>query len=392
MAANANDGWHDLAVPPCELRLRMTLDNGQCFEWVRIKKQAQEEDAALEYAGVLGECLISLRQTATSVWYKQHWPQDGADSAQLDARVRDYLSLPHVCPRTGQRVHDDKVLARLYDTWSTAPTATAHFRRLARIFPGVRLLRQDPLTTLFSFIASSNNNIARIRQMLQTLRVALGVRLDVSPAYATLHLGDESDRTWHAFPTLASLCSVSEERLRQLGFGYRAPYVTKTARLVLAKGGANWLATLRTQSRESVETDLVALHGVGPKVAACVALFSLDQLDALPVDTHVWQIALRDYAAESRRAGVDLTRIKSLTPTTMRHVGDVFRTLFGPLTGWAQCLLFLGELPEFRLQLVEDEKLAGVLPTKPSKKRTATDASSPPPPQTSNKRARKALV
>jgi N-glycosylase/DNA lyase len=105
-------------------------------------------------------------------------------------------------------------------------------------------------------------------------------------------------------------------------------------------------------------------------VAACVALFSLDQLDALPVDTHVWQIALRDYADESLRAGIDLHKIKSLTPATMRRVGDVFRTLFGPLTGWAQSLLFLAELGQFKQLLIADTE--GNQEGEP-RKRTAED-------------------
>jgi len=356
-------GWRNLDVAPCELRLKMTLDNGQCFEWYRITPHdaITTTTIELEYAGVLGARLIGLRQTATSVWYKQHWPvpdngANGLESLAIDALVRDYLSLPHTCPRTQQPMHTEKVLQQLYVEWSK--TATSHFKQLVRVFPGVRLLRQDPLTTLFSFIASSNNNVPRIRQMVHALRKALGVRIAVPDEYTNKHLvmfGDQKQQTseWYTFPTLAALGGASEERLRKLGFGYRAPYVVRTAKMVSDKGGATWLASLRAMTREQVETHLVALHGVGPKVAACTALFSLDKLDALPVDTHVWQIALRDYAAESRsRAGVDLHKIKSLTPATMRHVGNLFRALFGPLTGWAQCLLFLAELPAFKCQLV----------------------------------------
>jgi N-glycosylase/DNA lyase len=290
--------WCDLAIPPCELRLKMTLDNGQCFEWVCIHNVDD-----LEYAGVLGERLIGLRQTATSVWYKQHWPvltQDNPQEAiELDATVRDYLSLPHICPSTGQMMHSEKVLAQLYATWTTS-TATPHFRQVARVFPGVRLLRQDPLTTLFSFIASSNNNIARIRQMLHTLRKALGTRLDISLTYSQEHLAGKQD--WYTFPTLDTLHNTTEKRLRELGFGYRAPYILKTAALVLDKGGTLWLNSLRTQSRQHVETELVTLHGVGPKVGGTCAARACKRAGPFPPSTPQVMLSAARAALKPERA------------------------------------------------------------------------------------------
>jgi len=88
-------------------------------------------------------------------------------------------------------------------------------------------------------------------------------------------------------------------------------------------------------------------QGVGRKVADCVALFSLDKCDAIPVDTHVWDIACRDYDRS-------LASAKSLTPTVYNAVGDLFRARFGAKAGWAHSLLFAAELPEFRSTLPED--------------------------------------
>jgi N-glycosylase/DNA lyase len=78
-----------------------------------------------------------------------------------------------------------------------------------------------------------------------------------------------------------------------------------------------------------------------------VALFSLDQFEAIPVDTHVWSIAIRDYAPHLKMS-------KSLTPSIYDQVGDVFRNLFQEKAGWAHSVLFAAELPNFRDRLPLD--------------------------------------
>lgn len=73
--------------------------------------------------------------------------------------------------------------------------------------------------------------------------------------------------------------------------------------------------------------------GVGRKVADCVAVFSLDKYDVIPVDTHVWTIALRDFGSSALRSGSGA--VKSLTPTVYDKIGDLFRERYGPYAGWA---------------------------------------------------------
>ena len=63
-------------------------------------------------------------------------------------------------------------------------------------------------------------------------------------------------------------------------------------------GGAAWLRGLREAPYQEASEALCALPGVGPKVAACVCLFSLDKHAAIPVDTHVWQLAARYYTPQ----------------------------------------------------------------------------------------------
>jgi len=84
---------------------------------------------------------------------------------------------------------------------------------------------------------------------------------------------------------------VTEAKLRSLGYGYRANYIVEAVKLIKEKGGSEWLTSLRKLPLEEVRTELIALKGVGRKVADCVALFSMDKEGTIPVDTHVFQIA-----------------------------------------------------------------------------------------------------
>lgn len=153
------------------------------------------------------------------------------------------------------------------------------------------------------------------------------------------YMGSVGEYDFYRFPSIEQLSSVSEERLRQAGFGYRAKYVVGAVEALQTKpgGGSKWLGSLRNQELPVVIDALCTLPGVGPKVAACIALFSLDQHHAIPVDTHVWQIAIRHYIPDLAGA--------RLTPKLFSRVTEAFVTRFGKYAGWAQTVLFIGELP-----------------------------------------------
>ncbi|WAR32002.1 OGG1-like protein, partial [Mya arenaria] len=157
--------------------------------------------------------------------------------------LRDYLQL-------------NVSLENMYELWSESDE---NFRNVARTFTGIRMLRQDPIECLFSFICSSNNNISRITSMVEKLASNYGEKI--------MELDGQE---YFSFPQVSSLAKDGvEERLRTLGFGYRAKYI---------------------------------------QVADCVLLMCLDKPGAIPVDTHVWQIAARDYMPKLKQA-------KSLTDT-----------------------------------------------------------------------------
>jgi len=125
----------------------------------------------------------------------------------------------------------------------------------------------------------------------------------------------------------------------------------KLPRCFEKKGGEDWLMKLRQKSLTEVQAELITLYGVGRKVADCVALFSLDKLDAVPIDTHVWQIACRDYASL-----LPALTNKSLNKRVYTQVGDFFRGRFGALAGWAQSVLFTADLAAFKARVPKLKK------------------------------------
>jgi N-glycosylase/DNA lyase len=138
------------------------------------------------------------------------------------------------------------------------------------------MLRQDPWENLVSFICSSNNNISRIGQMVDKLCINYGK-----------HLGKLGEVEYYDFPPPSALTVAGvEAKLRELGFGYRAKYISNTAKIVVDERPKGWLDGLRKVEYKEAHAALLELSGVGPKVADCVCLMSLDKMEAVPVDTH----------------------------------------------------------------------------------------------------------
>lgn len=142
---------------------------------------------------------------------------------------------------------------------------------------GVHVLAQEPWEALCSFVISQNNNIPRIRGIIQKLCLHHG-----APALGCGNAAEESDE--RAFPTAEALAQVSEEQFREYGCGYRAAYLTELARSV-AEGRVDFDYIKNAPVDEARKT-LRALKGVGPKVAECVLLYGFGRLECFPVD--VW--------------------------------------------------------------------------------------------------------
>ena len=297
---------------------------------------------------VLQGRLLSLKQDPTHLHYQVTWPNNNDSSIRDTSSQDDTVSLLHNYFALSHS------LSSLYEKWTASD---ANFARRAPAFTGIRILNQDAWETLVAFICSSNNNISRISQMVHKLCIYYG-------PYITSIDGE----AFHDFPRPDALSGASvESHLRELGFGYRAKYIAETARIVTAERPLDWLLRLRnpaiptldaaerkfgdngkTPTYKEAHEALLGLSGVGPKVADCVCLMGLGWGEAVPVDTHVWQIAQRDYNFGKNSGGAGKT--KSFSKAMYDAVGDHFRKIWGPQAGWAQSVLFTANLKSFAEQ------------------------------------------
>lgn len=136
---------------------------------------------------------------------------------------------------------------------------------------GIRVFNQEPFEALISFIISANNNIKRISGIVERLCRLAGEKLSFQ--------GEEL----YAFPSPQAIAELSEDELKAIGCGYRAPYIVETAKRI---AGGYDLETLRDMPLDAARKELLSFKGVGPKVADCILLFSLGHTDAFPID--VW--------------------------------------------------------------------------------------------------------
>lgn len=138
---------------------------------------------------------------------------------------------------------------------------------------GIRLLRQDPIEMIISFIISANNNIPRIKKIIEQLCKLCG---DIKK--------DIYDIEYFAFPTIENITTMSLETLIDIGLGYRADYIYHTSRNLSTSSIVDDINKLDSENALKL---LCSLKGVGPKVADCILLFGFHRLDTYPVDTWI---------------------------------------------------------------------------------------------------------
>ena len=276
--------------------LSHTLSCGQTFRW------QQKDDY---WVGVVGKRVLKLRQVSN----------DGiefrASSPSVDVNfVRRYLRLDDDLPAIYSRIERDR-----------------YVRAAVKRFCGLRLVRQEPWECLVSYICATFKNIPAIKQMILNLSRRFG-----SP------LTFEGER-FYSFPEASVLAEARLHELRLCKLGYRAEYVRENARIV-AKDMLN-LERLKDLPYMSAKRALVSLPGVGSKVAGCVLLFSLDKLEAFPIDVWMKRIMLKYYSQHLEPEFVERLKKRSSLSKSDYEVLDAFgRRYFGEYVGYAQEYLY----------------------------------------------------
>jgi N-glycosylase/DNA lyase len=206
-------------------------------------------------------------------------------------------------------------------------TKDKHVERAVNEFSGLRILRQDPWECLISYICATYKSIPAIKHVLHDLSRKFGLKtcLDGYDLYT--------------FPTPERLTEASVSELMACGLGYRAKYVSKTAKIVCENGFE--FESLKRADYDPAKKALMALPGAGPKVADCVLLFSLEKLEAFPVDVWIKRVMLTYYADHfSSEIVKRLSDEESLSNSDYGKLNSFGREYFGKYAGYAQEYLY----------------------------------------------------
>ncbi|MBM3924873.1 MAG: DNA-3-methyladenine glycosylase 2 family protein [SAR202 cluster bacterium] len=270
---------------PHPFDLKETLESGQAHRWKRYGQW---------YSGVVYGNLLHMRQDlfGVEVYSAPEKPE------KLTPMLQSYFRLDDDLPAIYQGINKDSRIAEMI----------GHY-------PGMRLLRQEPWECLVAFICSATSNIPRIHNNMESIANTYGTPVTLR------------DETRSTFPSPQQVADAGETALRKLALGFRAKYLAVAARQV-ADGELN-LESLRTMPYWEARARLEELPGIGAKIADCVLAFSLDKMEAFPIDRWVSR-AMHEWYLNGKKMNYD----------------DIVRwahEYFGPYAGYAQQYLFQGK-------------------------------------------------
>ena len=267
--------------------LKDIFECGQCFRWI------EQEDGS--YIGVIKNGVIQVKKENKVISFT------GMCDGNLKKIVEEYFDLNR---------DYEKIKKQLENIDEYLKTSIEYGN-------GIRILNQDLWETIISFIISANNNIPRIKGIIERISQKYGNEIEWN------------GKKYYTFPSCEQLKDVTVQEYRSLGLGFRDIRLYETTQMILNKEVD--LEKLRENpNTQEVRNELLKLSGVGPKVADCILLFSdLKRFDVFPIDVWVRRVMNDLYIKESDESKVSKTKIEKLAEEK-----------FGDLKGLAQQYLF----------------------------------------------------
>ncbi len=259
---------------------------GQCFRW-----NLQDNG---NYIGVVKNSVIEVIEKDDEVIFR------GVSEDNLKDIVVDYFNLNKDYGEIKNK------LSKIDD----------YLKESIKFGNGIRILNQDIFETIISFIISANNNIPRIKKIIENLSKNYGKEIEYD------------GKTYYTFPTVKSLSKATVADLRNLGLGFRDKRVYTTTRMIL-KNEFDIEKIKNFKDTEMIREELLKLDGVGPKVADCILLFAFNRYDVFPIDVWVRRVMNDLYIKNLDESKVSKVEIKKLAEEK-----------YGELAGLAQQYLF----------------------------------------------------
>ena len=266
--------------------LKDIFECGQCFRW--------NENENGSYTGVINNGVLNVEKQGKKIFFTGILDQD------IKEVVRFYFDLDR---------NYEEIKMQLSNIDKYLKTSVEYGK-------GIRILNQDLWETIISFIISANNNIPRIKGIIERISKEYGTEIEWN--------GEK----YYTFPTPEQLGKATVEDLRSLGTGFRDIRIYETTQKVLS--GEFNLKEVQKKDTLSAREELLTLSGVGPKVADCILLFStLKRFDVFPIDVWVRRVMNELYIKNE-----DETKVNK------KDIMKIANEKFGNLEGLAQQYLF----------------------------------------------------
>lgn len=235
--------------------LKYTLECGQCFRWNKI----YEDDKKVTYIGVIKDRVIKISEQDDKLYVSS------SNMDKLEEIITEYFDLNTDYKKI------ENVISKIDKNVNMAVKNST----------GIRILNQDFFEMVISYIISANNNIPRISRSINEISKRYGKEIIF-----------ENDK-YYLFPTLEELLKVTEEEFKSCGVGFRARYLKNTVKAISEnKINFEYMMKLDTICAKS---ELMKMQGIGPKVADCILLFSLNRKEVFPIDVWVERVMSKIY-------------------------------------------------------------------------------------------------
>ncbi len=266
--------------------LKDIFECGQCFRWNK-----QEDES---YTGVFGKNVINIKKEGENIII------EGISQENIQTIVEEYFDLNRDYRQIKQK------LARIDQNMQTS----------IQYGQGIRILNQDLWETILSFIISANNNIPRIKGIIERLAKNYGTQITWK------------GKDYYTFPTAEQLKNVTVKEYRNLGLGFRDKRLYETTQMIVRKQ-VDLEKMKENPNTLEVREKLLSLSGVGPKVADCILLFGMHRFEVFPIDVWVRRVMNDLYIKQADEAKVSKKQIEKIATEK-----------FGDLAGLAQQYLF----------------------------------------------------
>ena len=260
--------------------LKDIFECGQCFRWNK------QEDGS--YTGVFRRNVLNVKSKNNQIIIS------GICQEDIEKVCMDYFDLNR---------NYEEIKSKL-------SKVDNYMQESIKYGAGIRILNQDLWEMIISFIISANNNIPRIKKIIEKMSKEYGTEIEFR------------NQTYYTFPTTEQLSRANIQDLRKLGLGFRDKYIYETTKII--KERKIDLVELQEKDTTSARKELLTLAGVGPKVADCILLFSiLKRFDVFPIDVWVRRVMNDLYIHNEVEEKVSKKEIKKLAKEKFGDLEDI---------------------------------------------------------------------